>query len=85
MERCIKYLSRCFAKKLGERPNVRLTEKSTNLRLPYAKYQVLYSRYFNRHFDNTKISSIVDTSNWIPGMWGNTITNFRGSVVPFYG
>lgn len=50
--------------KLGKRPNVILTEKSTNLRLSYAKYQVLYGRYFNRHFDNTKIKSIVDVSKW---------------------
>ena len=49
----------------GKRPKVILTEKSTNLQLPYAKYQVLYGRYFNRHFDNSKIKSIMDTSKWI--------------------
>lgn len=52
-------------KKLGKRPNVILTEKSSNLRLPNAKYQVLYGRYFNRHFDNTKINNIIDTSKWL--------------------
>lgn len=51
--------------RLGKRPKVILTEKCTNLKLPYAKYQVIYGRYFNRHFDNNKISSLVDTSNWI--------------------
>ncbi len=49
----------------GKRPNVILTEKCTNLKLPYAKYQVLYGRYFNRHFNNEKISKIVDTSKWL--------------------
>lgn len=52
-------------KRTGKRPKVVLTEKCTNLQLPTAKYQVLYGRYFNRHFDNSKISRLVDTSNWV--------------------
>lgn len=51
--------------RLGKRPKVVLTEKCTNLKLPYAKYQVLYGRYFNRHFDNGKIDKLVDTSDWL--------------------
>lgn len=51
--------------KTGKRPKVVLTEKCTNLKLPYARYQVLYGRYFNRHFDNEKISKLVDTSKWV--------------------
>lgn len=51
--------------KTGKRPNVVLTEKCTNLKLPYARYQVLYGRYFNRHFDNRKISELADTSGWL--------------------
>lgn len=51
--------------KTGRRPKVVLTEKCTNLQLPYAKYQVLYGRYFNRHFDNEKICKLVDTSGWL--------------------
>lgn len=51
--------------KTGKRPKVVLTQTCTNLKLPYAKYQVLYGRYFNRHFDNEKISKIVDTSKWL--------------------
>ena len=49
----------------GKKPNVVLTEKSTNLKLEYKKYQVIYGRYFNRHFDNSKIKKLVDTSNWL--------------------
>ena len=49
----------------GKKPNVVLTEKSTNLKLEYKKYQVIYGRYFNRHFDNSKIKKFVDTSNWL--------------------
>lgn len=52
-------------KKIGIKPNVVMTEKCTNLQIPNAKYQVVYGRYFNRHFDNTKISRVVDTTNWL--------------------
>ncbi|MDO4363948.1 MAG: NAD-dependent epimerase/dehydratase family protein [Clostridia bacterium] len=52
-------------KRTGKRPNVVLTDKCTNLKLPYAKYQVIYGRYFNRHFDNTKIRKFADTSEWL--------------------
>lgn len=51
--------------RLGKRPKVILTDKCTNLKLPYAKYQVLYGRYFNRHFDNEKISNLIDTTEWV--------------------
>ena len=60
LEIYLKTIEKCT----GKKPKVVLTEKSTNLDLPYAKYQVLYGRYFNRHFDNSKIKSIVDTSEW---------------------
>ncbi len=49
----------------GKRPHVILTDQCTNLKLDYAKYQVLYGRYFNRFFDNTKISEHVNTTNWL--------------------
>lgn len=52
-------------KKTGMRPKVILTEKSTNLQIASAKYQVIYGRYFNRHFDNSKIRKVVDTSKWL--------------------
>lgn len=56
--------------KTGHRPEVVLTEKCTNLKLGDAKYQVLYGRYFNRRFDNSKIASIVDTRNWLSPLNG---------------
>jgi nucleoside-diphosphate-sugar epimerase len=54
----------------GKRPNVVLTERCTNLDLPEMKYQVLYGRYFNRHFDNEKISRFVDTTKWLDAKTG---------------
>lgn len=47
---------------LGSRPKVYLTETCTNLSFSEGRYQVLYGRYFNRHFDNSKIAGYVDVS-----------------------
>lgn len=58
------YLDR-IEKATGKRPEVVLTDKCTNLKLDYAKYQVLYGRYFNRFFDNAKIKEYQDTSGWL--------------------
>ena len=52
-------------KKTGKRPDVIFTERCTNLDIASAKYQVLYGRYFNRHFNNSKINTIIDTSKWV--------------------
>ena len=41
-----------------------MTEKSWNLRYK-SKWQVLYSRYFDRVFDNSKISRFVDTKSFL--------------------
>jgi len=51
-------------KHTGKKPKVKIVKKCTNLKIPYAKYQVLYGRYFNRHFDNSRLKEIVDTSGW---------------------
>lgn len=49
----------------GSRPCVKMEEKSSNLKLGHAKYQVKYDRYYNRRFDNGKISALIDTSSFI--------------------
>lgn len=49
----------------GKRPRVIITDLCTNLAIPFEKYQVLYGRYYNRHFDNSKIKRFVDTTNWM--------------------
>lgn len=49
-------------KNLGARPTVIMTKESLNLRIN--KYQVIYSRYFNRHFDNSKIKHFVDVDSF---------------------
>lgn len=49
-------------KNLGARPKVVMTKKSLNLRVN--RYQVIYSRYFNRRFDNSKIKQFVDVDTF---------------------
>ena len=48
----------------GKRPKVLFTEISTNLEFKNKRYQVLYGRYFDRHFDNSKISEFIDTTQF---------------------
>lgn len=45
---------------LGYRPCVVMTKKSTNLQFRALVYQVVYCRYFNRTFDNSKITKFCD-------------------------
>ena len=52
----------------GTRPNVLLTEKSQNLR--HGKYQVIYDRYFDRVFDNSKIDKFIDTKSFLSSRVG---------------
>lgn len=49
----------------GKRPEVKLTEKCTNLDIHGLQYQVKYGRYFSRHFDNSKIRKFADTEEWL--------------------
>lgn len=51
-------------KHLGKRSRVVWTKKSTSLMIPYRIYQVIYGRYFNRTFDNTKISNYCNVSSF---------------------
>ena len=49
---------------LGMNVPIVLTEKSTNLKFKWRVYQVIYSRYFNRTFDNSKIGQYCDISGF---------------------
>lgn len=50
-------------KHLSKRPEVYYTKKSTSLK--GGKYGVIYDRYYNRVFDNTKIKSIIKTDDFL--------------------
>ena len=56
--------------KHGILPRVKMIKRSLNLKFPSKKYQVIYCRYFNRYFDNTKIGHFVDTSCFTDTMIG---------------
>ncbi len=50
----------------GINPKVVFTKKSTNLNFKEKIYQVIYCRYFNRTFDNSKIARFCDISKFTP-------------------
>lgn len=49
---------------LGHKVPIVMTQKSTNLKFKWRIYQVIYCRYFNRTFDNTKIAQYTDISKF---------------------
>ena len=51
-------------KHLGKPVPVIMTEKSTNFKFKSRIYQIIYCRYFNRTFDNSKISEFCDVSKF---------------------
>ena len=57
------YLS-VLNKYLGRQVPVLMTEKSTNLSFSKRIYQVIYCRYFNRTFDNSKIAEFCNTTKF---------------------
>lgn len=58
----------CYMDVLGKHgfnPKIVMTEKSTKFGLGDAfKYQIIYCRYFNRTFDNSKIKRYVDVDSF---------------------
>ena len=62
----------CYLKVIEEekglKPKVVYTEKAINLKIN--KYQVIYCRYFNRRFDDTKIKQFIDTDTFKDPMDG---------------
>ena len=49
-------------KHTGKDIPVVMTKKSTNLKFKWRIYQLIYSRYFNRTFDNSKIAQFTNLS-----------------------
>lgn len=65
-------------KHLGVAPSILMTKKSTNLKFKRRIYQVIYCRYFNRTFDNSKIAQFTDITKFTPPQQGlsNCLENF---------
>ena len=55
---------RVLEKHLGRKVKVVMTEKSTKFKFPASKYQIIYCRYFNRTFDNSKIGKFTDVTKF---------------------
>ena len=49
-------------RQLGKRPKVVMAKKAPSLK--FSKYQVIYSRYFDRRFDNHKIAQFVAVNDF---------------------
>lgn len=54
---------RVLTEELGKRPEVVMTPTSLQLETP-GRYQVMYDRAYNRHFDNSKIARFVDVAKF---------------------
>lgn len=54
----------------GKEIPVVMTKKSTNLQFPWRRHQLIYSRYFNRTFDNSKIAKFADLTTFTPPQKG---------------
>jgi len=50
---------------LGHPIRIQWTDKTTNFAQKFKKYQIIYCRYFNRSFDNTKICKYIDVNTFI--------------------
>lgn len=57
-------------KHLNKEVKIKYTEKSTNLQFKHKIYQVIYCRYFNRTFDNSKIAKFCDIERFKPPQKG---------------
>lgn len=55
---------------LGKRPNVIMTEKSTCLKTNWNIYQIVYCRYYDRTFNNSKISKYVNPNEFVDAKIG---------------
>lgn len=56
---------RVLDKYLGKDTPIIYTDLSTNLRLRGRKYQIIYCRYFNRTFDNSKIGEYCNIEEFV--------------------
>ena len=48
-----------FKEKTGKKARIIIVDKALNLSHPIKKYQVIYDRYFDRRFNNSKIKRVV--------------------------
>ena len=50
----------------GRKPKVMIIDQNPRVKIPTSKWQVVYDRYYNRRFNNSKINQFIDTTTFKP-------------------
>lgn len=59
-----------LTKHLGHKPKIMIIDQNPRVPIKDSNPQVIYDRYFNRRFDNSKIKKFIDTSDFMPTIKG---------------
>lgn len=59
-----------LTKHLGHKPQIMIIDQNPRVPIKDSNPQVIYDRYFNRRFDNSKIKKYLDTSDFMPTIKG---------------
>ena len=54
-----------FKTSIGKEMKIKEVDDAMEIHYPWAKYQVIYDRMFNRCFSNKKLSHLIDTSSFL--------------------
>lgn len=54
----------------GRKPKVKMLDENPRVKIQGHAWQVIYDRYFNRRFDNSKIGKFIDVSTFKPTLEG---------------
>lgn len=55
---------------IGHKLKVMMIDQNPRVKINQSKWQVVYDRYYNRRFDNTKIRQFIDNSSFKPTLQG---------------
>ncbi len=67
-----------ITQRIGNKPKIMYCDLPKFMQCHTNKYQILYDRLYNRRFDNSKISSFIDVSNFI-----NTKQGLKNCLLSF--
>ena len=69
-EKIFELYMKILTKHLGYEPRIMIIDENPRVRIKGSNAQVIYDRYFNRRFDNSKIKKYIDTSDFTPTIKG---------------
>lgn len=61
---------RVLTKHFGYKPRIMVIDQNPRVHIKGSNAQVIYDRYYNRRFDNSKIKKYIDTRDFMPTMKG---------------